>query len=57
MDNRNLKHMAYYTRKVAEHARNRRDARRNKYRHDRLLQYKAALNERLRSDIEEYALK
>ena len=50
MDNRNLKHMAYYTRKVAEHARNRRDVRRNKYRHDRLLQYKAALNERLRSE-------
>jgi hypothetical protein len=57
MDNSTLKHMAYYTRKVAEHVRSRRDVRRNKYRHDRLLQYKAALNERLRSEIEEYTLK
>ena len=51
MDNRNLKHMAFYTRKVAEHVHSRRDVWRNKYRHDRLLQYKVALNERLRSDL------
>ncbi len=52
MDNRNLKHMAFYTRKVAEHVRSRHNVRRNKYRHDRLLQYKAALNERLRSEYD-----
>ncbi|KYC65209.1 hypothetical protein B4099_0355 [Heyndrickxia coagulans] len=48
---KNLKHMAYYTRKVAEYTRSRRDVRRNKYRHDRLLQYKTALNRRLREEL------
>ncbi|WP_251460104.1 hypothetical protein [Weizmannia agrestimuris] len=48
---KNLKHLAFYTRKVAEQVRNRRNASRNKYRHDRLLQYKTALNRRLRRDL------
>ncbi|WP_019722262.1 hypothetical protein [Heyndrickxia coagulans] len=48
---KNLKHLAFYTRKVAEQVRNRRNASRNKYRHGRLLRYKAALNERLREEL------
>ncbi|MED4892702.1 MULTISPECIES: hypothetical protein [Heyndrickxia] len=46
-----LKHVAFYMRKVAEHVRSRHNVRRNKYRHDRLLRYKAALNERLRKEL------
>jgi hypothetical protein len=46
--NKNVKHIAFYTRKVAEHSRTYRDANRNQYRSVRLMNYKAALNSRLR---------
>jgi hypothetical protein len=46
--NKNIKHIAFYTRKVAEHSRTYRDANRNQYRSTRLMQYKQALNKRLR---------
>jgi hypothetical protein len=46
--NKNVKHIAWYVRKVAEHGRTYRDANRNQYRSVRLTQYKAALNSRLK---------
>jgi hypothetical protein len=49
--NKNVKHMAFYTKKVAEHSRTYRDANRNQYRSARLIQYKKALNKRLNGEV------
>jgi hypothetical protein len=48
--NKNVKHIAFYTRKVEEHSRTYRNANRNQYRSARLMAYKHALNQRLLSE-------
>jgi hypothetical protein len=50
--NKNIKHIVYYTQKVEEHSRTYRNANRNQYRSARLIQYKKALNCRLRGGEE-----
>jgi hypothetical protein len=45
---KDLKHIAFYTRKVADFSRTYRNSKRNQYRSNRLMQYKAALNKRLK---------
>jgi hypothetical protein len=45
---KNVKRIAFYTRKVAEHGRKFRTCNRNQYRSQRLLDYKASLNQRLK---------
>jgi hypothetical protein len=46
--NKDVKRIAWYTRKVAEFSRTHWQANRNQYRSQRLLAYKFALNERLK---------
>lgn len=44
---KSVKHIAFYTRKVAEYSRTYRNANRKQNRGPRLMQYKLALNKRL----------
>jgi hypothetical protein len=52
--NKQLKHIAYYTKKVAQEGAKARPTHlgvRNSYRHDRLLMYKRMLNELIKANL------